>query len=326
MLEKSKEALKRYEALVPTYRTGMEQVLEKDLSHPDKRMEPVALSIDVRVQGALEATLQDESRRAQDLPVLPLLKVGDTVDGLTVTAIVADNGIHRLYQVRDGATQRLYALKTLLPTRAHDAEERAMLAHEAWLARRMATSRAAEHLVAVHDADITAISYETDRARFLGRGNTPRAPHALLAVDALSDSEGSVLDPIVAIRCRISLDAGQSASIDLVTGLSTSREGCLQLIGKYRDRYLADRVFDLAWTHSQVLLRQLNASLAEARLFQQMAASLLVDHFGLLGFPREPVTRTRSGMRCRRAVFRRDQMPQTMATVPKAATAASGAP
>ena len=91
----------------------------------------------VRVQGALEATLQDESRRAQDLPVRPLLKVGDTVDGLTVTAIVADNGIHRLYQVRDGATQRLYALKTLLPARAQDTEERATLAHEAWVARRM---------------------------------------------------------------------------------------------------------------------------------------------------------------------------------------------
>jgi cell division protein FtsI (penicillin-binding protein 3) len=38
---------------------GMEEVLEKDLSHPDKRMEPVALSIDVRAQGALE----DELRR-----------------------------------------------------------------------------------------------------------------------------------------------------------------------------------------------------------------------------------------------------------------------
>jgi cell division protein FtsI (penicillin-binding protein 3) len=38
---------------------GMEQVLEERLSHPDKRVEPVALSIDVRVQGALE----DELRR-----------------------------------------------------------------------------------------------------------------------------------------------------------------------------------------------------------------------------------------------------------------------
>ena len=37
---------------------GMEQVLEARLSHPDKRMEPVALSIDVRAQGALEDELQ----------------------------------------------------------------------------------------------------------------------------------------------------------------------------------------------------------------------------------------------------------------------------
>ncbi|MBD9395831.1 bifunctional protein-serine/threonine kinase/phosphatase [Acidovorax sp. ACV01] len=105
----------------------------------------------VRVQGALEATLQDESRRAQDLPVLPLLKVGDTVDGLTVTALVADSGIHRIYQVRDGATQRLYALKTLLPARAHDVEERATLAHEAWVARRMQSGQAAAHLARLND-------------------------------------------------------------------------------------------------------------------------------------------------------------------------------
>lgn len=38
---------------------GMEQVLEERLAHPDKRITPVPLSIDVRVQGALE----DELRR-----------------------------------------------------------------------------------------------------------------------------------------------------------------------------------------------------------------------------------------------------------------------
>ena len=105
----------------------------------------------VRVQGVQEATLQDASRRAQDLPVLPLLKVGDTVDGLTVTALVADGGIHRIYQVRDPATQRLYALKTLLPSRAHDPEERATLAHEAWVARRMQSGQAAPHLARLND-------------------------------------------------------------------------------------------------------------------------------------------------------------------------------
>lgn len=106
----------------------------------------------VRVRGLDDATFQDQNRRAAQLPVPPRLKPGDTLDGLHVTAVVADSGIHCVYQVRDPASQRLYALKTLHPQRAHDAEERAMLAHEAWLARRMATSRAAEYLVAVHDA------------------------------------------------------------------------------------------------------------------------------------------------------------------------------
>lgn len=105
----------------------------------------------VQVRGVLEATLQDESRRAQELPVLPLLKVGDAVDGLVVTALVADSGIHRIYQVRDPATQRLYALKTLNPQRAHDAEERATLAHEAWVARRMQSGSAAAHLACLND-------------------------------------------------------------------------------------------------------------------------------------------------------------------------------
>ncbi|MDR6713751.1 cellobiose phosphorylase [Pseudomonas hunanensis] len=135
------------------------------------------------------------------------------------------------------------------------------------------------HVLAVHGADIEEISFETDRARFMGRGRSLRAPAALQA-DArqLCDSAGAVLDPIVSIRCRISLDPGQSVTIDLATGVAASREACVQLITKYRDRHLADRAFDLAWPHSQVLLRQLNGSLADARLFEQMAASVIYAH------------------------------------------------
>jgi len=134
------------------------------------------------------------------------------------------------------------------------------------------------HLVAVHGADIDAISYETDRARFLGRGNTPRAPHALTEQEALSDTEGSVLDPIVAIRLRITLAGDQQAVIDMVTGIDPQREGCMALIDKYRDRHLADRVFDLAWTHSEVVRRQINASPFEAYLFERLAGLLVYTH------------------------------------------------
>ncbi len=142
------------------------------------------------------------------------------------------------------------------------------------------------HLLAVHDADIDTISYETDRARFIGRGRSTAEPQALDREQArLSDSAGSVLDPIVAIRCRITLEPEQTATIDFVTGYAEQRDDCLQLIGKYRDRHLADRVFDLAWTHSQVLLRQLNASLADAQLYEHMATGILYPNAGLRAEP-----------------------------------------
>jgi len=128
-----------------------------------------ATALVVRVLGLLDATLDDENRRALALPVPGKLRVGDSLDGLTVTAPVADNGINVLYQVRwndpsagagagaaaaaaaQASSGKLYALKTLHPARAHDPQERAMLAHEAWLARRMGSSRVADHLVHLHD-------------------------------------------------------------------------------------------------------------------------------------------------------------------------------
>ncbi len=111
-----------------------------------------ATALVVRVLGLMDATLSDKNRAAQALPIPVRLKVGDNIDGLRVTALIADSGINLLYQVRDPQTQTLYALKTLHPARAADAQERAMLAHEAWLAQCMQTSLAADHLVHLHQA------------------------------------------------------------------------------------------------------------------------------------------------------------------------------
>nr|WP_208619597.1 glucoamylase family protein [Xanthomonas populi] len=131
------------------------------------------------------------------------------------------------------------------------------------------------HLVAVHDADVATISYETDRAAFVGRGRSTRNPLALRDHASLSGAAGSVLDPIVAIRCRISLAPDQQAQVDMVYGVGTQREACTTLIDKYRDRRLADRVFDLALTQSQVTRRQINASLEDAMLYERLAARVL---------------------------------------------------
>src|SRR3981081_2100674 len=109
----------------------------------------------------------------------------------------------------------------------------------------------------------------------MGRGTTVANPQALTGDAALSGSQGSVLDPIVAIRHRITLEPGQSATANLVSGVGETRDRCLQLVDKYQDRHLADRVFDLAWTHGQVLLRQLNATEADTQSYGRLASSIL---------------------------------------------------
>lgn len=137
------------------------------------------------------------------------------------------------------------------------------------------------HLLVVRGAPAAELSFETDRLRFIGRGNTPAAPAALREPGPLSDSAGSVLDPIVAIRGCIALEPGETVVADLVYGVGNTREACLGLIAKYEDRGLADRVFELAWTHNEVTLRQLNASAADARLFARLAAHIIYSNTGL---------------------------------------------
>ncbi|MEO7743548.1 MAG: glucoamylase family protein [Usitatibacter sp.] len=131
------------------------------------------------------------------------------------------------------------------------------------------------HLVAVHGAESTQVSYESDRMEFIGRGRTLVAPRALEEAGMLSGSQGSVLDPIVAIRHRITLDPRQTATVDIASGIAASRADALGLVEKYRDRHLADRVFDLAWTHSWVTLRQINATESDAQLYARLAGSVI---------------------------------------------------
>ena len=75
--------------------------------------------------------------------------------------------------------------------------------------------------MAVHGTPTSdEVSYETDRMRSSAAGNTRRRlRHAMDEPCPLSGSEGSVLDPIVAIRYRITLEPDESATIDMVTGI-----------------------------------------------------------------------------------------------------------
>jgi cyclic beta-1,2-glucan synthetase len=131
------------------------------------------------------------------------------------------------------------------------------------------------HLMTMQEKEPEEISYETDRMAFIGRGNTNTDPIAMRRSGPLSGSEGSVLDPIVAIRYKISLEPEETVTLDMIIGVTETKETCMQLVRKYQDKNLKDRVFGLAWTHSQVVLRQINASEADAQLYGHFASSIL---------------------------------------------------
>jgi len=150
------------------------------------------------------------------------------------------------------------------------------------------------HLMTVHGAGQSTLSFETDRMRFIGRGGSVASPVALTTPGALSDTEGSVLDPVAAIRQRLIVAAGATVTIDMVSGAGETRESVLHLVDKYQDRRLTDRVFELTWTHSHVVLRQLNATEADSQLYGRLASSVIYANASLRA-PASVLVRNRRG-------------------------------
>ena len=134
------------------------------------------------------------------------------------------------------------------------------------------------HLMKVHDAEITNTAYETDRSKFIGRGNNTSQPRVMKRTEPLPGTSGSVLDPIVSIQYRIILEGNESATIDIISGLAETRELCSDLVDKYQERHLFNRVLELAWTHSQVILRQINAVESDAQLYSRLAGSIIFSN------------------------------------------------
>ncbi len=131
------------------------------------------------------------------------------------------------------------------------------------------------HLLVGQGGTQGEISCETDRARFVGRGGTLVGPAAMQKIGPLSNTAGSVLDPIISLRRTVTLQPDEIAVLDFVIGAAETRETADALVEKYQHFRMADRAFDLAWTHSQVTLRQLNASEAEAQLYARLAGALI---------------------------------------------------
>ena len=119
------------------------------------------------------------------------------------------------------------------------------------------------------------VQYESDRAAFIGREHTLLQATALQPGAQLSNSVGTVLDPLFALRHCLSIAPGQSVDIAFWTVVADSREALLGLIDKHHEHSAFERAKTLAWTQAQVQLRHLEIDAETAADFQRLSAPLL---------------------------------------------------
>ncbi len=133
----------------------------------------------------------------------------------------------------------------------------------------------AAHLGVVEGETVGGVQFETDRARFLGRGRTIRTPMSVIDVRPLSGTVGTVLDPIFSLRRRVRVPPGGTARIAFWTLVAPSRDEVLDLADKHRDATAFERAVTLSWTQAQVQLHHLGIDPDEALLFQRLANHVL---------------------------------------------------
>ena len=155
-------------------------------------------------------------------------------------------------------TEHLAGLGAILATR----RRRAPAEPEIWAA----------HLAVIDGQAVGKREFETDRARFIGRGGSVHAPIAAFSGRPLYGSTGAVLDPIFALRRRVRIAPGATARIDFWTMAAGTRADVLNLVDKHHDTGAFQRAAALAWTQAQVQLHHLGIDRGAAGLFQRLAS------------------------------------------------------
>jgi len=178
-----------------------------------------------------------------------------------VLAAQAADVAHPAFQNLFVETQFAPEVNALLATR----RPRSVGEHQVWAA----------HVAAIEGELPGVVQYETDRARFLGRGRSVRSPAAVIDGRPLSNTVGPVLDPIFSLRLRVQLAAGETAHAIFSTVVAESREEVLDLADKYRESATFERAATLAWTQAQVQLHHLGIQQDEAHLFQRLANRII---------------------------------------------------
>lgn len=178
-----------------------------------------------------------------------------------VLAPYASDRAHPAFSKLFVQTEYLPKLGAILATRRRRSPDEP----EVWVA----------HLAVVEGQTVGEVEVETDRARFIGRGHETRDPVAVMDGQPLSNTVGTVLDPILALRRRVVVPPGGLVRMAFWTVVATSRDEVLDLVDKHHDAHAYERLATLAWTQAQVQRHYLGIDPDEASLFQELGGHVL---------------------------------------------------
>jgi cyclic beta-1,2-glucan synthetase len=109
----------------------------------------------------------------------------------------------------------------------------------------------AAHLAVVEGEVVADPQYESDRARFVGRSRAVGAAAAIAEGQPLSNTVGTVLDPVFSLRYRVAVPPGKVVRVAFWTVVAASRAELMDLVDKHHDRSAFDRAKVRAWTQAQ---------------------------------------------------------------------------
>ncbi|MEO8187223.1 MAG: glycosyl transferase, partial [Burkholderiaceae bacterium] len=124
------------------------------------------------------------------------------------------------------------------------------------------------------DGQAGAFNFETDRARFIGRGRTLRDAVAMQG-KGLSNTAGTVLDPVFSIRRRVSVGPGARVRVAFWTVAADSRTEVLTHCKSLRTPGASERTLAAAAKHASSEHERLHIDGEQAEAFQRLVGPLL---------------------------------------------------
>lgn len=122
--------------------------------------------------------------------------------------------------------------------------------------------------------DITDVSWETNRATFLGRGRALTDPISIDESGPLTCQTGNVLDPVMAWRFSVTVGAGQSQTFHILTAAAPTEEDSLSAISQVVDPS-PQSALESARSAYAAKLSSLSISNESAEKFETLAGKLL---------------------------------------------------